>query len=388
MENSFDAIIERKSTDSIKWNYYEENVLPMWVADMDFVAPAAVTEILRQRVDQGVFGYAREDPELKEILVERLERLYHWKVTPDDLVFLPGVVNGFNLAVQTLGRPGEGLLIQTPVYPPFFNAAENAGMNLNEAQLQRSANDRYEMDWDSFDAGLDRDTSVFLLCNPHNPVGRVYELDELTRMAEKCLQKGIPICSDEIHCDLVYSGEQHIPIASLDPEIAANTITLMAPSKTYNIPGLGFSFAVVPNPELRQKMHVATRGLMGHVNLLGMAAAKAAYRDGQEWLSELLRYLEGNRDFLSAWVENKFKGIRMPNPEGTYLAWLDCNEAGLGEDPAGFFLEKARVGLNDGRTFGKPGAGFVRLNFGCPRAVLTEGLERMSAALEQARNIA
>ena len=384
MNYSFDTVIDRRSTDSIKWHYFEEDVLPMWVADMDFEAPPAVIEALHDRINHGIFGYAREDPELKEILMQRLEELYHWKVTAEDLIFLPGVVNGFNLAVQALGQPDKELLIQTPVYPPFFGAAENAGMKLSEARLELTTAGRYEIDWDRFEERLGQETGVFLLCNPHNPVGRVYSQDELSRMAEACLRNGVPICSDEIHCDLVFSNAQHIPIASLDPQIAAQTITLMAPSKTFNIPGLGFSFAVVPNPELRRKLKLATRGLVGHVNLLGMAAAKAAYREGGEWLKELLIYLESNRDYLFEWVRNEFEGIRMASPEGTYLAWLDCREAGLGNDPAGFFVKNARVGLSDGQDFGQDGKGFVRMNFGCPQSVLTEGLERMRAALEAA----
>jgi len=252
-----------------------------------------------------------------------------------------------------------------------------------EMQLKPGANGRYEVDMDDFRKAVNGCTRMFLLCNPHNPVGRVFTPAELTGMAEICLRNGAVICSDEIHCDLIFSGQRHTPVASLDREIANNTITLMAPSKTFNIPGLDCAFAVITNPSLREKYQKACRGLVGNVNLLGYQAALAAYRYGGEWLSELMIYLEANRDFLYEKINREFFGIKMNKPEGTYLAWLDCREAGVGDDPCQFFLEKARVGLNDGVSFGRGGKGFVRLNFGCPRSVLEEGISRMLTALKQ-----
>jgi cystathionine beta-lyase len=378
---NFDELPDRKSSESIKWHYFPEDVLPMWVADMDFVSPEPVVRALQERVAQGVFGYAGDLPGLREAIVERLERLYHWEVLPQDLVFIPGVVTGFNLAAHAFTDEGEGVLIQPPVYMPFLDVGKNVRGKCQEVQLTDNANGYYRVDWDAFERAITPETRMFLLCNPHNPVGRVYTRAELERMAEICLRRGLVVCSDEIHCDLVFSGHQHVPIASISPEIAQNTITLMAPSKTYNIAGLSCSFAVIQNPELRKRYTQAEQGLVHGVNLLGLVAARAAYAEGQEWLDQLLAYLEGNRDFLCSFVAERLPGVKMFCPEATYLAWLDCREAGIEGKPSDFFLKNARVAMNDGAAFGSGGEGFVRLNFGCPRPMLVEALERMEAAL-------
>lgn len=380
MPYNFDHLLDRRSSDSLKWNLYDAEVLPLWVADMDFVSPEPVLRALHARIDHGVFGYGKAPAELREVIVERLARLYGWRVTPEDLVFLPGVVPGFNLAARALTTPGDGLLIQTPVYPPFLEVPAHAGLTLNSMELTRRADGYYEIDFDVFAACAAR-SRLFLLCNPHNPVGRAFHEDELRQMAELCLRHGVTLCSDEIHCDLLFSGTRHIPIAALDPEIAAQTITLMAPSKTYNIAGLECSFAVIQNPDLRRRFEAARQGMVPGCNLLGYVAALAAYRNGQEWLDEVLRYLEANRDFLRQFVAAELPGITMSPLEATYLAWLDCRALELPGKPCDFFRERARVGLNDGATFGPGGEGFVRLNFGCPRATLTEALMRMKAAL-------
>ena len=385
MKYDFDRVIPRRPTDSVKWNEYEANVLPLWVADMDFVSPEPVIQALHERVAHGIFGYPsiHELPGgLPEVLVERMERLYGWQITPEDLLFIPGVVTGINLACQALAEPGGGVLIQTPVYMPFLRLASNAGMAAQEMELSQGSDGNYHVNWQKFEDAFDKHTRLFVLCNPHNPVGRVYRRAELERMAEICLRKGVVICSDEIHCDLLFSGNKHIPIASLDPEIAQNTITLMAPSKTFNIAGLQCSFAIVQNAELREKLKHAGKGLAGWVNMMGAAAALAAYREGQEWLEQVLVYLEGNRNYLARYVAENLPGVKMRRPEGTYLAWLDCRQTGIPCSPGQFFLRQAHVALNEGHTFGKGGEGFVRLNFGCPRSTLRTALERMKAALQ------
>lgn len=382
MTTSFDRSPDRRRSESIKWNFFQEDVLPMWVADMDFYAPEVVVQALHKRVEHGVFGYAISPVELKEAITARLFELYQWKICPDDLVFLPGVIVGFNLAAHALARSEAALMIQTPVYMPFLDVAANAGMRQHEMELSQDSSGRYEVDLDRFRLVIDRNTRMFLLSNPHNPVGRVFTPAELFGMAEICLENGTVICSDEIHCDLIYSGHKHTPIAALNEEIAANTITLMAPSKSFNIPGLKCAFAVIQNPDLRMKYQQARRGLVSDVNLMGYQAALAAYRHSDGWLSELLVYLEANRDYLYDTIKRDFPGVRMCKPEGTYLAWLDCRHAGIGDDPCQYFFDHARVGLNDGKGFGKGGEGFVRLNFGCPRSTLEEGLTRMRAALE------
>ena len=383
MTYDFDCVIDRCGTQSTKWQYYGEDVLPMWVADMDFAAPEPVIAALRARVDHGVFGYEAHPQALVEVIVARLQQLYGWTVAPEAIVFLPGVVTAFNLAAQAFLEPGDGLLIQTPVYPPILRAAGTAGAETHGMELTRGADGRYRVDDDLFARTITERTRMFLLCNPHNPVGRVFREDELARMAELCLRHNLLICSDEIHGDLIFNGYRHIPIAALAPEIAARTITLMAPSKTFNVAGLHCSFAVIQDAALRRRYLAARRGIVDTVNLLGYTAALAAYQEGQPWLEAMVRYLEANRNFLVTFVAQRMPGVTVASPEGTYLAWLDCRGAGIDGNPHTFFLKEARVALNDGPTFGPGGEGFVRVNFGCPRALLEEGLERMRAALNR-----
>jgi cystathionine beta-lyase len=378
----FDRVIDRRPTDSNKWNKYPPDVLPLWVADMDFRSPEPVVAALRARVEEGFFGYGAERPEFYDVFADRLQKRYGWRVEREAILVQPGVIPGFNLACRAVASPGDGVLLQTPMYPPILRAPVNIGLSSDEMELRRGADGRYELDLDRFEAAIGERTRVFLLCNPHNPIGRVYRRAELARMAEISLSRGLTICADEIHCELVYPGHQHVPIASIDPEIAERTVTLMAPSKTFNLPGLKCSVAIIPNAALREKFLAAQVDLVRAVNVLGYTAALAAYRDGQPWLDELLRYLEANRDFTVEFVRRKLPGVAMATPEATYLGWLDCRGAGpAAADPSTFFLERARVALNDGKAFGRGGDGFVRLNFGCPRATLSEALDRMARAL-------
>jgi cystathionine beta-lyase len=373
---------DRRATESNKWLKYGPDVLPLWVADMDFASPEPVIDALRARVEHGIYGYPRELPELRPVLVERLARLYGWQVDPEALLFLPGVITGFNLAIHATTAPGDGVLAQTPVYFPFLDAPQNARCLLDQMMLTQRPDGQYEVDLDRLEAAITPRTHVFVLCNPHNPVGRVFRRDELERMAEVCLQHNLVICSDEIHCDLLLDGHRHLPIAGLDPEVGQRTITLLAPSKTFNIAGLKFSVAIVENAALRQQVRDACQGLVSSVNLLGQVAALAAYQHGEPWLAAVLDYLEANCDFLLDYVANHLPGVRMARPEGTYLGWLDCRGAGLPDTPHKFFLEEARVALNEGATFGRGGEGFARLNFACPRATLEEALDRMRQALQ------
>lgn len=380
MPCDFDRIIDRRNTDSVKWSASDEDVLPMWVADMDFASPEPVVRALHERVQHGVFGYGKDPRELRELLVARLQAQYAWPVQAEAIVFVPGLVVGMNIAARASAGSGAGALVQTPVYRPIIDAPGNAGQVLQQMALTRQADGRYTVDLERMSAAIDERTRTFTLCNPHNPVGRVFTRDELTAMAELCLRRGLTVISDEIHCDLVFSGARHVPIASLSPEVAARTITLMAPSKTFNIAGLYCSFAVIPDPHLRRRFKAVMQGIVPSVNLLALTAALAAYRDGGPWLTECLSYLEANRNHLMQFVAERLPGIRMSPMEGTYLAWLDCREAGIPGEPARFFLKQARVRLMDGPWFGEGGEGFVRLNFGCPRAILTEALERMARA--------
>jgi cystathionine beta-lyase len=352
---------------------------------MDFPAPEPVVRALRERVEHGIFGYGvgldAVSP-LHEVFAERLARRFGWRVCPEAIVLLPGVIPGFNVACRMLAGPGDGLLLQVPLYPPILRVPLNLGLAADQVPLAREPDGRYGLDWKAFEAAITPRTRAFLLCNPHNPVGRVYRRDELLRLAELCLRHGLWIVADEIHCDLLYSGQQHVPIASLDAEVERRTVTLMAPSKTFNLPGLKAAVAVIPDAAVREQFAATRSDLVQTMNVLGYTAALAAYRDGQEWLDQLLAYLEANRDFLVDYVRRYLPGITVAAPEATYLAWLDCRRAPIpGGDPYTFFLERARVALNDGKTFGPGGEGFVRLNFGCPRSILGEALQRMRRAL-------
>ncbi|BDU76854.1 MalY/PatB family protein [Mesoterricola sediminis] len=378
----------RRATDSLKWKAYAGDVIPLWVADMDFAAPEPVLDALRTRLDHGILGYTdlAGAPEtgaadLREVIVARLARRYGWEVAPEALVFVPGVVTGLNLACHALGGPGDEAVVQPPVYTPFLHAPGTAGMARRDAPLARDGDGTWRMDLDAFEAALGPRTRAWLLCNPHNPVGRAWRRDELEAAAERCLRAGVPMVSDEIHCDLLFEGRTHVPLASLGPEVARRTITLMAPSKTFNIAGLTCSFAVIPDPDLRRAYLQARRGLVPWVNLLGVVAAEAAYRHGQPWLDTVMAELEANRAALAAAMGRDLPGLAMAAPEATYLAWIDCRGAGLGEDPAGFFQARAKVALIGGETFGDEGRGHVRLNFGCRGELLQEALARMGAAL-------
>lgn len=380
MSYDFDRIIERRGSDSMKWQDCGEGDLALWVADMDFAAPPAVTEALRRRIEHPIYGYGVEPPRLRELIVERLERRYGWEVEPEAIVFMHGVVPGFHFALRALLRPGQTLLIQTPVYPPILHAAEKWGLRARHNSLQQGEDGRYEVDFDDFEAQAAQ-SDLFLLCNPHNPVGRVFRREELERMAEIALRHNLPIVSDEIHADFIYPGHTHIPIATLGREVERRTITLMAPSKTFNIAGLECSYAIIPDEGLRERYRAAMEGLSRGANILGFVAAQAAYESGEPWLEALLRYLEANRDFVAAYVADHLPGVRMAVPEGTFLAWLDCREAVRDELPGAFFQREAHLHLNEGLLFGEAGRGFVRLNFGTPRALLKEALDRMAAAL-------
>lgn len=383
MSHDFDRVIDRRATASNKWRKYPADVLPLWVADMDFTSPEPVVRALRERVEHGVYGYGFEEPGFAQVFVDRLQKRYGWTVSPEAVVMIPGVIPGFNVACRALTRPGDGLLLQVPVYPPILRSPGNHEITRDEAPLARDRDGRYAVDLDAFRAAIHPRTRAFLLCNPHNPVGRVFTREDLAGLAQICLERDLSIIADEIHCDLLYQGQHHIPMASLGPEIERRTITLMAPSKTFNLAGLKVSVAVIPDASLRERF-MAARGdyVQAQVNVLGYAAAFAAYRDGDAWLAELLRYLEANRDYLADYVRRHLPGVTMTPPEGTYLAWLDCRgAAAAAADPFTFFLERAKVACNDGALFGRGGQGFVRLNFGSPRSILTEGLERMRRAL-------
>jgi cystathionine beta-lyase len=380
----FDLPYERRGTDSEKWKAFGNEVLPLWLADMDFPAPPAVLDALHERVAHGILGYGGVTAELSEAICHRLWEYYHWTVTPDQLLFLPGLVSGLNISCRAVCPPGAGVLVQTPIYPPFLSAPVNQGLHLNIAELlvtRFKQGLHYSIDYNAFEAAIQSHTRLFMLCNPHNPVGRCYTREELINLAEICTRNDLIICADEIHCDLLLENSSHLPIASLSPEIAKRCITLMAPSKTFNIAGLYCGFAIIQNPSLRKRYQLAAQGIVPEVNLLGFTAALAAYKNGETWHKELMVYLNGNRNFFTDYVQEHLPMLSTTIPEGTFLAWLDCSATGIIGNQHDFFLNQAKVALNDGQRFGQGGNDFVRLNFGCSRSTLTQALMQMKFAL-------
>ena len=386
MTFDFDTPTERRGTDSQKWQKYAgRDVLPLWVADMDFRTAPAVIEAMQGRVSHGIFGYARPLKSAVDAVLEALEARYGWRIRPEWLVWLPGLVCGLNVAARAFARAGDDVLCLSPVYPPFITAPKNqerrpvpVPLRLREPDSPAGAGS-WEIDWEALARAVTPRARLFILCHPHNPVARVWRTEELERLAGFCARHGLVLCSDEIHCDLILDpGARHAPVAALSPEIAARTVTFMAPSKTYNIPGLGTSFAVIPDPALRRQFTAAAAGIVPDVNALGYAACEAAYRDSEPWRQALLAYLRGNRDFLLDFLAKADCGIRVEAPiEATYLAWLNVSALGLPRPDAHF--ESLGVGLSDGVPFGAPPGRYVRLNFGCSRAMLAEALRRMTS---------
>lgn len=375
--DDFDTVIDRGNTASLKWDKYgDADILPLWVAELDFRSPPAVIEALKARVDHGIFGYTHPPAALVEEVQRMLESKYRWTVQSDWIVWLPGLVPALNAACRAVGAPGEAVITTVPVYPPFLKAPALSGRRRITVPMIRRP-DRWQFDPEGFEGALSADTRLFLFCHPYNPLGRAFSRSELETIARICRRHELVICSDEIHCDLILQPERvHIPTATLDPDIADRTITLMAPSKTYNIPGLGCSFAVISNAGLRRRFKQAMEGIVPNVNLLGFTAALAAYRHGEPWRRSLIAYLRENKARVLESI-GRMPGLDTTDVEATFLAWIDARDTGI-PDPAKFF-ETAGVGLSDGAEFGGPG--FVRLNFGCPRPILKEALRRMETAL-------
>jgi cystathionine beta-lyase len=376
----FDTIIDRSGTSSEKWEKYaERDIIPLWVADMDFRSPPAVIGALHERVVQGVFGYTHPPKSLEAAVREHLDRDFGWKIPPEWLVWLPGLVCGLNVLCRAVGASGDEVITFTPIYPPFLSAPTHSERVPVKVPLKLNGG-RWIADLVALERAITVRSRLLLLCNPHNPVGRVWLRQELQQFADVAERHNLIIGSDDIHAGLILDQEKrHIPIATLSPEIARRTITLLAPSKTYNIPGLGCSFAVISDPILRKSFIKSAGRIVPHVNLLGYTATEAAYRHGEEWRQALVAYLRGNRDLVEECIGN-IPGLAVTHVEATYLAWIDVRGTGI-ENPARFF-EEAGVGLSDGADFAAPG--FVRLNFGCSRSLLQKALERIRTAVVRA----
>lgn len=374
---NFDLAIDRSHSDSCKWAYYSDvDVLPMWVADTDFRVAEEITEALQRRVSHGIFGYANIPNRLNELIVERMQKMYRWTIEPDWIVWMPGVVSSMHVACRSLCSKQQSVLTPSTVYPHFHSAPE---LNDRASQLMsmEQSNRRMIIDLKKLKGQVETRSKLLLFCNPQNPGGAIYTKDELTELSQLVISNDLVICSDEIHCDLLLEpGKTHIPIASLNSEIEKRSITLMAPSKTFNIAGLACSFAIIPDATMRRKFRKARVGIAPDVNLLGVTAAMAAYEHGENWNRQQLDYLRSNRDYLVTEI-NQIKGLKLDPIEATYLAWIDVSELCL-DDPKAFF-EKAGVGLSAGRTFGDNR--FMRLNFGCTRSLLEKAIKRIQLAV-------
>lgn len=379
----FDKYYDRRPTESVKWNLYEEDVLPLWVADTDFLSPPAVVEQLQKRIEHGIFGYGLPPNGLDEVITKRMRDIYGWDVNVEEISYVPGLVTGFNLAMRCACGEDDSVIYQTPAYPPFVSSPACAGLIGIQNPMYLGDDGQYQVDFDLFEKQIiENRPKIFILCNPHNPTGRVFTVLEMEKFADICLRHKVLICSDEIHCDIVYEGHKHIPIASLSPEISKITSTFIAPSKTYNIAGLHASVAIIQDEERRNKYLDFKRYLVSDPGLLALVAAKAAYEHGDEWLREQLAYLQANRDYLDAVLPKALPGVSWSKPEATFLGWLDFRQSGIEGDLQKFFIDHARVALNDGDSFGKGGEGFLRINFGCTRATLEKAINQMSDAMK------
>ncbi len=378
----FDTIQNRNTSGDIKYRLCSEygDLIPMWIADMDFRSPPAVDEAIRGVVRRGVYGYYQTDAEYDELVCGWYSRRMNWNFPPEWLLKVPGVMFSIAAAIRALTREGDRVMICQPVYFPFLRAIRENGRRPVISEL-RLENGRYEMDFADIEEKISgQEVKIFLLCSPHNPVGRVWTAEELTHLCEICQKYHVILLSDEIHSDFVFTGRRHVPAASLPEKAARRTVTCISPTKTFNLAGIGGAGMVVPDPELRRKIQTECAAGYGDLNIMAIAATKAAYREGEPWLDALLSYLKENVRVLREFCAGR--PIRLIEPEGTYLMWLDCRELSPKVRDAGeYFLRKAHVQLHKGEIFGAGGKGFVRMNVACPGSVLREALDRIGAAI-------
>ncbi len=375
----FDSCPERTGYGSLKWDKYKgRDILPLWVADMDFVTAPEILDALQQRLDHGVFGYTIPHEAPIEAVINYLDRQHSYSARASWLNFLPGLVPAINLCCHAFTEPGDSVMTATPVYPPFITAPDYAERELIKVPLCLDSQDRWTLDIDAMEAAIKAHTKIFILCSPHNPVGRVFSKEELTALADFCERHDLILISDEIHCDLIFDTEaKHTLTATLSEQIADRTVTLMAPSKTYNLPGLACAYSVIENTKLRAQFQKTIRGIITEVNCFGYAGITAAYDHGEPWRQALLMYLNNNYNLIYDFIRKEIPEITFRPMESTYLAWLDVSKLGI-KDPVKHF-EKHGVGLSDGTPF--DGHQHLRLNFGCPHSRLVEGLEKIKAAL-------
>lgn len=392
----FDKEIDRVGSGSAKWDaapviFGEKDILPMWVADMDFKVAEPISQAIVRKAEHGIYGYPAESETLRQAVVDRIRSKFDWPIQKEWLVFSTGIVHALHMIIKAFTTPGDGVVIQPPVYYPFFSAITNNGCTVIENQLIEN-NGEYSMDfagletcfqpdWGGFGPKPSR-ARILLLCSPHNPVGRVWTKEELEQAAHTALAHNGLIISDEIHAELLYSGHNHLPTSLLGEEVARRTITCFSPSKTFNLAGLNASVLIIPDPKIRAVFKERTAGFHATPGVIGLAAMEAAFRHGDPWLQELLLYLEGNLQYLMEFFKTRLPQLPVASPEGTYLVWFDCRKLGLNDSELrNFMRKKAKVGLDDGYMFGSGGSGFQRINIACPRGRLEQGLTRIEKAV-------
>jgi len=391
MHWNFDEEVTRKGTDCIKYDLREEifgrkDVIPMWVADMDFKTPGFIIEKLRKRLDHEIFGYSFRPPEYYSSIIRWLKTKHNWQIEKEWICFCPGIVPALNLCTLAFTRPGDSIIVQPPVYFPFFSAAESHGRNLVYNQLAEK-DGKWSMDFDSLNGLVNENTKMIIISNPHNPVGRAWTPEELETLAGICLKNNILILSDEIHCDLMLPGASHSPVAKISDRIAEITVTCIAPSKTFNLAGLGTSSVIISNPVLRKYFNKKVESLhIGNGNIFGTIASIAAYSEGYNWLDDLMNYIGQNVELVMNYCNELIPEIIPVRPEATYMIWLDCRKFGMtGKELHKFFVEKCGVGMNEGSTFGPGGEGFMRMNLATTRNTVTKALENIEKAVAEIR---
>lgn len=379
MKYNFDEVISRENTASIKWDVVAEDngvkALPYWIADLDFKAPIEVIEALKERIEHGIFGYTAYSKTLIPTVKNWISKRYDWNIEDEWISYTPGIVSAILYAIECFTKAGDSILVQTPVYPPFLQVPTDNNRKIIENNMILN-NGKYEIDFKDFEEKA-KNAKLFLLSNPHNPSGRVFTKEELEKLGNICVKNNVLIIADEIHSDIIYKGYKHTPIASLSEEIKNITIACYSASKTFSLAGLATSIIVIPNKEIRDRFNEYLSVRHISVNVLGKVALEAAYQYGEDYLSELMNYLESNRDFLIDYMNKYTPKIKPIKADGTYLIWLDCRELNLNDEELKKFFKKAGVELNSGYTFGDAGKGFMRFNIGCPRETLVKGLERI-----------
>lgn len=388
MNYNFDTIIDRSNNFAAKWSemdkkYGTNDLIPMWVADMDFKAAPCIIDALRNRLEQGIYGYTTRPNSYNESIVNWVSRRFGWNIKSEWLVFSPGVIPAISILIQELTNEGDKIMIQEPVYSPFNSVVKDNKRELVISPLKKLEDGNYVMDYEDIEAKI-KDVKIFILCNPHNPVGRVWTKEELKQLGDICIKHNVKVISDEIHSDIIFKGYKHIPFASICKEFEQNSITCMAPTKTFNIAGLQMSQVILPNEDDYKVLDSAFARIdIRRNNAFSLVATEAAYNHGEEWLTDFIDYLEGNMDFAVSYIEQNMPKLKVRKPQGTYLLWVDFSELGLSDDEvAKFLVENAKVALNNGPSFGIGGQGYQRINLACPRSMVEEALTRIKNAID------